>query len=340
MIRIIDKASDWSDLLNSCKFHTCFDTWEWGEIVNNNYGFKPIHLLLDDSFILPSFEIRWRNKKFLISNPIAEYGGLIPLSNQSDQNEIFQQLINVIHYFNCTLKFAIHPFNNNLSLQIKNPNLKINSELCTYILNMNSSYENIKKGFHRLTRRSIKIAERNELKIEELRGLTGNSLSKINELYSIYLHTCKRNQSLPMSLKFLKDLSKSEMCTIYKISTKEDKAISCMFFLEYNNVYHSYIGATYDRFLPLAPVYFIYNEVIKDLCEKGNCYIDFGSARKGTSLESFKNKWNADRYDILRYTNDEGNFDISNLSNIRKLWGKMPEIVIRYLGPNLLRYTL
>lgn len=330
-IQIIDNSEDWNDLLKQCKFHTFFHTWEWRDIVSKSYGFKPIYFLLDDSFIFPCFKIKKLWKNYFVSMPLAEYGGIIPLSEDANLDGMLFTLNKLSEQYKCTIKAEMHPF------IFKKNDYKMNSDICTYMLELNKPYDKVIASFKKRVRYDMRKAFENNLKIDKVeRG----SIAELEKIYRMYLHTSKRNKALPSSFRFLYELSKSQNAHVYIVKDERENSISSAVFLEYRNILHYYKSATYSDYFKLRPVHFLLSEVIKEYCNTKINYLDFGAVRKGGSLEIFKKGWSAKELDILRYSNDKSSFEIEKLSPFRKCWGKMPLMLIKHLSPYLYKYIV
>lgn len=341
-IQIINSSKDWENYLDQCSFYTYFHTWNWRNIISNSYGFKPMFVIIDDNFIFPSFKVTKLLGKELISSPLAEYGGPIPFSPRHVSLDEILYIIRAIgKEMNCNIQASMHPFLlNELTCDEGTSQYKVNLDLATYLLKLNDNYADTLKGFSKEVRYDIRKARACNLIFEEMK--TQDILDKhmLRELFDIHLHTSRRNQALPFSIKFLNYLFKDENCHVYTVRLSDGYIISFGVFLEYRNIFQYYINSTYNQFFKLRPVYFLISEVIKNLPNSGIEYLDFGGVRKGDSLEIFKKNWGAKQFDILRYSNDINTFDITHLSPFRALWGNMPLFVIKHLSPLVNKYII
>jgi hypothetical protein len=297
-----------------------------------------MYFLLGDSFIFPCFKIKKLGKNYLISMPLAEYGGIIPLSEDLNLDEMLYIFNRLSEQFRCTIKAEMHPFIFNFFLKSTvNSDSRLNSDIGTYLLELNKPYDKVMVSFKKRVRYDIRKAFENNLEIEKVeRG----SIVELEKIYHIYLHTSKRNKAIPSSFRFLYELSKSQNAHIYIIKDEKENIISSAVFLEYMNILHYYKSATYSDYFKLRPVHFLLSEVIKEYSNTKINYLDFGAVRKGDSLESFKKGWGAKGFDILRYSNDKDTFEIEKLSAFRKYWGKMPLTIIKHLSPYFYKYIL
>ena len=288
-----------------------------------------MYFLFEDSFIFPCFKIKKLWKSYFVSMPLAEYGGIIPLSEDLNLDEMLCALNRLGEQYKCIIKAELHPF-----IFKKFSDFRMNSDLCTYMLELNKSHDKVMASFKKRVRYDIRKAFENNLKVER------DSIVELEKIYHIYLHTSKRNKALPFSFKFLYELSKSQNAHIYIVRDEKENIISSAIFLEYMNIFHYYKSATYSDYFKLRPVYFLLSEVIKECCNTKINYLDFGAVRKGDSLENFKKGWGTNEFDILRYSNDKNSFEIEKLSPFRKCWGKMPLMLIKHLSPYLYKYIV
>jgi hypothetical protein len=343
-IELITNPGDWNNYLSQCSFYTFFHTWNWGNILSNSYGYKGLFFVIDDSFIFPCFKVSRLLKHYLISSPLAEYGGPIPFSSsQITLDDMISKLKSLGEQSGCSIQTSFHPF----VLKNLSPSEDIfakyhaNLDLSTYMLSLGANYKKYFELLKKEVRYQIRKADVNSLEFEKILETDGLKNNKIDELYRIYLHNSQRNLAIPVSFKFFKYLLGDENCHIYTVRSKEDGfVISAGVFLEYHNVFHLYKNFAYDKFFKLRPVYFMFSEIIKDLYNSDISYLDFGGVRKGGPLEIFKKNWGAEHFDIPRYSDEENAFDIAHLSPFRTLWGKMPLKIIRNFGPLLSRYLL
>jgi hypothetical protein len=335
-IQIINNPKEWDNLLEQCSFYTFFHTWEWREIVSKSYGFKPMYFLLDDSFIFPCFKIKKLWKSYFVSMPLAEYGGIIPLSKDLNLDEMLYIFNSLSELFKCIIKVEIHPFIFKNFLKSRgDSDSRLNSDIGTYLLELNKSYEKVMSSFRRDITRNIKKGYKNNLKL-----VKNPPIKELEKIYPVYLHTSKRNKAIPSSFRFLYELSKSQNAHIYIIKDEKENIISSAVFLECMNILQYYKSATYSDYFELRPVHFLLSEVIKEYSNTKIEYLDFGAVRKGDSLETFKKGWGAKGFDILRYSNAKDSFEIEKLSAFRNYWGKMPLTIIKHLSPYLYKYVI
>src|SRR3989338_7955409 len=85
----VENKSQWSDLLNKAYFKTFFDSLEWQDFLEKEFGWlKFEHYKLGDSFLFTIVRAKLLfGKEKLVSFPFCEYGGgsgMSPLLSKRD----------------------------------------------------------------------------------------------------------------------------------------------------------------------------------------------------------------------------------------------------------------
>lgn len=228
---------------------------------------------------------------------------------------------------------------------LKKLNFNVSNNRSQLILNLKSSDE-IFSSLSKNTKRMIKIGEKNKLNL-----VVVESSQEINDFYKIYFKKMKSFGSPQHSKRFFLNLWSG-------LNPKNIRAISCYYnkkllgtmicYLEKSYVYYIYSFTTEDRdLLKYRPNEFLYWNFIKWSADSGYNYFDFGqvelNSKKGSHAEgiyNFKKKWGGELFKRTYYDfpNKGENTNInknSNLKKLRALWSKLPDGLIKLIGPKI-----
>lgn len=330
-------------------------TIKWKKAVEESYkNCEPYYYIgiekKNTKFIAPFFLIR--SKIFgnrLISLPFLDNGGFLGKISPPELSILKKRIIKDLNQANIKnieirLNSLMKGFKE-LDYFLKKEGFEKNVSKQQYILKLENVNDYFKK-LSRNTKRMIKIAKKEKLKIRDI------DISNLNGMYSLYFKKMKNFGTPQHSKTFFINLWKNLYPKNIKAMGcyKENKLIGCMIcYLEKKYVYYIYSFSSLKKeYLKMRPNEFLYWKFIKWSIENDYQWFDFGQIKKETKKEShaqgiknFKNKWKGEIYEkpIYYYPLKVGKINNSEkkekLKKFRKIWGRLPNSFIKIFGPKI-----
>ena len=300
-------------------------------MVKKTYKHKPIYLVAKENGelkgVLPLFLMKSMifGKK-LVSVPFAPYGGVCADDGIAEKM-LIEEAIRVAEECNADY-LELRQFNRNET------ELAANDAYVTSILELDKNPDVLWNTFRKSMRRYVRKAIKNDFQV------TINS-KNLNEFYNIYSQGMHNLGTPAHSYTFFRNilLEFPEDTNIATIEYK-DKVISTIFMLYFKNMVIYGWGASLKEYLELSPNYLLFWEAIKDSCEKGLDFFDFGRSQPNTGVFLFKEGWGAEPKQLyyLYYLNNINKMpDTSQLNPKRQkfagIWGKLPLKLATAIGP-------
>ncbi len=318
--------------------HSC-----WQSIIQRTYGYEPFYFACVDESLniragIPFFYIgSWLTGKRFVSLPFSHYCDPL-ISSQSE----FAQIFNTIQ------KEAIYKRFSFFELRIMNLNksyypsdFKNQKLFKIHILKLNRDPEILRKSFHKNhIQRSIKKAEKSDIHLRK-----GNNIQDIKEFYKLQLRTRRKHGVPPQPYSFFTNLWNvlyPEKRMDLLLVEHQQKTVAGMILFKFKNRVCYQYGASDENYLQFRPNHLLMWQAIKNACEGGFEYFDFGkSSIDNEGLIEFKRRWGTEESDIthLYYPDIYGLQTISRKSIKYKIsnliWGNAP-LSITGLGGKLL----
>ncbi|MBS9767619.1 MAG: peptidoglycan bridge formation glycyltransferase FemA/FemB family protein [Flavobacteriaceae bacterium] len=178
------------------------------------------------------------------------------------------------------------------------------AEDSTWILNTNTTYEEVYKSIHYKTRNQIQKSIKSEVTVSNIK--TNEELEQVKQIYKNLI--AKHSLKHPFSdhffdTAFSKSLSSENL--IFKIAEKDKTVISFSFFICNSTAMFYWINASNPEYLNLNGTNALLNDAIKDCTNSSIKTLNFGgvpASNKG--LLHFKKRWNTYEHKYTTYTNN------------------------------------
>ena len=177
-------------------------------------------------------------------------------------------------------------------------------------------------------------------------GLQTETDSDIERFFGIYALSV-RNHGTPVFAKNYFRLLKQEFaddCEV-RVVVKDGSAVSTVMSFYFRDEVLPYYGGGTLQARRLKAFDFMYWDLMKDACEKGIRYFDYGRSKKGTGSYSFKKNWGFEPQPLayqFRLVKADTLPDINPLNPkyqlFIKAWQKLPLPVANTIGPMISRY--
>jgi hypothetical protein len=215
-----------------------------------------------------------------------------------------------------------------------------------WVVNVRMDSETLWQGLDGNIRRQVRIARRNNLRVEIDR--TGKCLGDFYHVFSRYTH----QMGTPV---FGRDFLEHIIETFpdgfnIAIVRQGQEPIGAYFQLHMGHTVYGMWGATLREYLKQRPVYLAYWEILRDASEKGYHFLDMGRSPTDSNVSKHKGQWGGVSKPIYQQVISTGDSHASNsitnrihsdgkLRLVMQLWPKLPLPVVQYLGPKLRRYV-
>ena len=326
-----EEEKAWDEYVYKSSSSTFYHQLGWRNVVKKTYKHKPIYLVAKENGelkgVLPLFLMKSMifGKK-LVSVPFAPYGGVCADDGIAEKM-LIEEAIRVAEECNADY-LELRQFNRNET------ELAANDAYVTSILELDKNPDVLWNTFRKSMRRYVRKAIKNDFQV------TINS-KNLKEFYNIYSQGMHNLGTPAHSYTFFRNilLEFPEDTNIATIEYK-DKVISTIFMLYFKNMVIYGWGASLKEYLELSPNYLLFWEAIKDSCEKGLDFFDFGRSQPNTGVFLFKEGWGAEPKQLyyLYYLNNINKMPDTSQSNPKRqkfagIWGKLPLKLATAIGP-------
>ena len=216
--------------------------------------------------------------------------------------------------------------------------LATNEAYVTSILELDRNPDIVRSVFRKSMRRYIKKAIQSDFRV--------SMVSKdIKEFYDVYSQSMHKLGTPAHSYAFFRNILLEFPEDINIATIKYDrKAISTIFLLYFKNTVIYGWGASLKEYLELSPNYLLFWDAIKDSCEKGFNFFDFGRSQPNTGVFLFKEGWGAESKQLYYqyYLHNAKSVPDTGQSNPKrqrfaKVWCKLPTPLTDKIGHRLRR---
>ena len=320
---------EWQSFLNKVLFKTFFHSLEWEEFLEKEFSWLRFErYLYKNEAILSLARVKVFSKEKLISHPFCEYGGPLPLQDKID-GENFKN--NLLSEFKDRIRIRFHPHTLNYFSIESDKGEK--SNINTYFIEsfQQKTKDQVWNSFRKTLCHSIKKSQNQEVKIKRC-----DNEKELSSFYNLYIKSAKRHlvPAYPFSFfKYFLDSSNSEIV----LAIKDGKIIAGSVFLFYERFIHYFLNASDERFKDLYSNHLILWDEIQKYAGGNNYEVfDLGGTRSGSPLEVFKSGWGTKKYPIYEVSNLSKESGIRE-SKLRKVFGLLPDFLIKRLSPYLLK---
>ena len=325
---------------------------EWKDAIEKSYKNCKSYYYLnakqgETKTIFPFFLIK--SKIFgdkIISQPFLDFGGP---QGMFDEEFILELIKDLKEKFEGKAKHIEIRLNNFLPdyKKIENSLLKQGfekkSERQQFILKLEEE-EILWNNFNRIVRKSIKKANKSELRIKKM-----NNKKEMDAFYKLYLKSMKNFGTPQHSYNYFLNLFEKMKKNFKGLNCyKDGKLISSLIVLYTKGYMYAAYNFSEHKYLIYQPNDLLYWEMIKWAIHEDIKYFDFGqceaNAKEGTharGIYKFKSKWKADLYErpyFYYYLNKnipQLEESKNKLKKLGAMWKKLPLPIVKILGPKI-----
>lgn len=322
----------WDEYVLKHPESTFYHQISWKNIVQNSYGHIPYYLLAKEGDkikgVFPLFLMK--NLIFgtkLVSVPFAPYGGAI-----SDNSAIEDLLIGYGRKITDEISANYMELRNNVS---KNLGLPCSDKYLTMILKLDKDPQLVwQRDFNNKIRNAAKKSLKSELEVSD---------SNVEDFYELYSKNMRDLGSPSHSKEFFNNviLESGKLAEIISVSHR-GKPVSAAILLYFKDTVISGWAASDRIYNKLNPNNLLYWTAIKQACENGYQYFDFGRSIYDSGTYNFKKPWGVTscKLQYAYYLKKSKIVPDTSQSNMKrkkfaKVWSKMPLSLTNYIGPKL-----
>jgi hypothetical protein len=329
----------WNDSLLSHPDHSFFHTSNWADTLHRAYGYQPLYFMTEEQgdrpAVLPVMEVNsWITGKRGVSLPFTDY--CEPLASTRDQ---FQALFSFATDYGKKRGWKYMELRGGQDyLEEQEPSILFWGHTISLADGAEATFSN----FHDSTKRNIKKAEKEGVKIE-----ITDSLNAIEEFYRLNCLTRRDHGLPPQPYHFFKQIYDriiSRHAGFVSLATFKNIAVAAnVFFIFGEKVVYKY-GASDRAYQHLRANNLAMWEAIKRCCEDGYKSLCLGRTEiENNGLRQFKLGWGAKEHVIKYYKYDfqKGGFikESRKISAFQhKFFNKLPIPMLKVIGTLLYRH--
>jgi len=329
-----DDEKAWNEYVFKHPESTFYHQIGWKHVVEKSYGHKPYYLLARENReikgVLPLFFMKsliFGNK--LVSLPFASYGGVIA-DNKTIAKALIEESKRIAEKYNVNY-LELRQFDD------KETELFSYDGYYTSILNLEKDPMIIWDKCRKSMRRYVKKAMENNLQMIQ-------DSNNIKEFYNLYSRSMHSLGTPPHSYTFFENLliefpEHTKIVTVNQINNP----IAAIFLLKFKETIIYGWGASLEEYLHLSPNYLLFWETIKNSCETGFRFFDFGRSQLDTGVYKFKEGWGAEpkklyyQYYLLKNKILDTSQSNPKRQNFAKIWRKLPLPIANMIGVKIRR---
>lgn len=331
-LKDIDEKA-WDEYVLKHPDSTFYHQIGWKNVVEKSYGHKPYYLMAKEDGeikgVLPLFFMKsMLFGKKLVSVPFAPYGGVI------GDNCIFEEmLIERAVEITKGVDADYLEFRNAIFRESKYIS---NTNYMTLVLKLDDDSEVIWKRFNNKVRNAIRKSLSSKLELK-----TGN----VDDFYRLYSKNMRNLGTPTHSNDFFSAVmsmfpDKTEIITVSHM----DEPVSVAILLYFKDTVISGWAASDRKHRNLKPNNLLYWSAIKNACDKGYIFFDFGRSIEDSGTYQFKKPWGAEKKQLqyMYYLNRIKQLPDTSQANskrkkIAKVWKLLPLPVTNALGAKFRR---
>ncbi len=330
----------WDEYVSRQPLSSFYHLYNWKFVLREAFGFRPFYLLYkEDSLIkgvCPLFLMRdIFRKKYLISNPFANFAGILADNKHTE--------IIIIDY----IKELSKKFNVEYS-QLRGKGNIIDSEnnciltkdyFVTLCLDLSPGENGLWERLGPRNRNKIRTAEKSGFSVD-----AGNNC--LSEFYAVFaknmLHLGTPSFPVYFFAKILEHFPNNTNIFVIKYN---GIVVSGMFLFWFKDIISEPWVSSLRSYNKYYINNFLYWEAIKFAIVKGFKYFDFGRSTRGSGTYNFKEQWGAEaspltyQYILGRAKNvADVNARENKYGLFINIWKRLPEAVSNFVGPKIVRY--
>jgi hypothetical protein len=341
MLQIINPIEypNWDELLltneNSCFFHTS----GWARVISESYNYKPLYFteIENDKLtaLIPIMEVKSPlTGKRGVALPFTDFCPIISF-NENHFKDFFGKIIE----YGKNVKWK--------ALEFKGGKKCLNGQTpsetyLTHVLDISQSEKKIFSRFRSSTKRNIKKANDENLRIEIL-----NSMESVKAFYKLHCITRKKHGLPAQPFNFFRKLYEyiiSKKKALVVLGIYRDKVVAGAVYSHFGNKAIFKFGASDKAYHHLRPNNFVMWEAIKWYVQNGYKQFSLGRTEpEHEGLLQFKRGWGVKESTINYYKYDlEKNLFVTNCSRIKyfnTFFQKLPLPLLKLTGRLFYRHV-
>lgn len=326
-----DDEKAWDGYVLSHPSSTIYHKIAWKNVVEKTYGHKPYYLLAKEDGkiqgVLPLFFMKsFLFGKKLVSLPFAPYGGAV-----GDCMPIEDLLIGRAMEISKDVCADYMELRNNNHRDSKLP---VNTNYMTMILKLDENPELVWTGFNNKVRNAIRKSLNSKLEI---------SKGSADEFYKLYSKNMRDLGTPTHSREFFNAIVSESKGSAEILTVRcNGVSISAAILLHFKDTVISGWAASDRKYSNLNPNNLLYWSAIKNACEDGYKFFDFGRSIQDSGTHRFKKPWGAEekylQYEY--YLNGIEHMPDTSQANLKRkqfarIWKTLPLILTNALGTRL-----
>jgi len=307
-----DKVSngEWEEIILKSDNASFFHSPSWAKIVEKTFNYRTATRLYNISgkeILIPMMEANILGFKIFASSiPVNnDAGGLF--SESEITTDDFKSIVkDIVGSRSLSFSLALPPFMKlspvKSSSQIKE-DWKVKDEFTyTHILELEGkNYEDIwKNDFHRKVRQKVRKAKKSGVEVRE-----GTSLDDFKTFHDIYTTEASQKwgyETPQIPLELCKNSYKYGSDHVkLSLAIKDDKIIAGTLSLLYSKTFYLFMSAFLPEYGTFNPTSLLFNESIKQACQEGYNYVNFGTSGNLKNVRKVKEKFGAEKIELNRY---------------------------------------
>ena len=295
------KHKDWNALLATHQNASIFHTANWAQVLSQTYGYTPRYLCRVENdqirTLLPLMAVHSRlTGRRLVSLPFTDHVPILA-EKRKDFKALFAEAVSLGKAGN--YKY--------IELRSEGQFLKdqrVFAKFLNHRIDLGTDETILYKSFRSNTRRNIRKAENNGIKVE-----FSNSMEALKQFYRLNCLARKDHGLPPQPFKFFQQLNDhllSKSLGLIVSGNYKGRTVSANLYLIYNGIAVYKYGANDRAFFRFCPSYLVMWEAIRYFLTQGMKTLDFGRTDiDDHGLRQFKRGWgtqestnNYYRYDL------------------------------------------
>jgi FemAB-related protein (PEP-CTERM system-associated) len=327
----------WCKFVNDNPEATIAHELGWRDVISASLGHQPVYLVATDgsqvSGILPLFRVKtWWQSRYVVSLPWIDYGGVCAIDKESERL-LLERACEITRQQKAEF-MELRSVNGSESNA-----LKVSENKVTFLLELDKDPEIIWKGFDAKLRNQIRKADKSGL-TTEYAGLEG-----LDSFYRVFARNM-RDLGTPVWGKdfFERILTRFEDSAKIILVKMNDETIAAGLVLSFKDRLYVPSASAYRSYLKYCPNHALYWRVIKDGCEQGYQYFDFGRSTRDSNTFKFKKQWAPEPRQLYwqYHLNRVDEIPAINPNNPKYrlfigMWRRLPLAIANRLGPKLIK---
>ncbi len=300
-------VDEWEEIILKFDNVSFFHSPTWAKIVEKTWDYRTatrLYHINGKKILIPMMESNILGFKIFTNIPTnADAGGLF--SESDITTDEFKSIVtDIIGGRNLSISLAFPPFmklsSDKSSLIIDDWKLKDEFTYTHLIKIENKSSDDIWNDFHRKTRQKVRKAIKSGVKVRE-----GTSWEDFNAFYDIYVKESSQKwgyETPQIPLKLCKNLYKYGSDHVkLNLAIKDGKIIAGTISFLYSKMFYIFMSAFLPEYGNFNPTSVLFNESIKQACQDGYKYVNFGTSGNLKDLRKFKGRFGSEEVKLKRY---------------------------------------